>query len=61
MKLNYQLIIPFYFAWTDGDSIAEVVAEVNGVTITKAKLGKKAVGGMLRIQGCNLTNCMFFH
>ena len=35
MKLNYLFIIPFYIACTEGDPVAEVVAEVNGVTITK--------------------------
>ena len=38
LKLNYLFIIPFYISCTEGDPVAEVVAEVNGVTITKAKL-----------------------
>ena len=38
MKLNYLFVIPFYIACTEGDPVAEVVAEVNGVTITKAQL-----------------------
>ena len=38
LKLNYLFIIPVYIACTEGDPVGGVVAEVNGVTITKAKL-----------------------
>ena len=38
LKLNYLFIIPFYIACTEGDPVAEVVVEVNGVTITKVIL-----------------------